>query len=107
MKAQTSLSSTVRAELRKMTLIWYTSAFLLLLFASGNILFGDNGYLKLRELEHKRTALSNEVEAVKLDNDRLRSSIKSMKENDFFLEKQAREELGYSKSDEYIILYDR
>lgn len=101
------LRKQVRGELKKRRYIIYTLLILSLLYIAINLIFGDTGALRLMELKAKRDELHRGVAEIKKDNEELKMSVKSYKENDFYMEKHAREDFGLSKSDEYIFLYDR
>lgn len=101
------LRSQVRAEIKKRRHVVYTAILLTLIYIAFNILFSDTGLLRLGGLKQKRDALSAEVSAMKKDNARLQSAIKSYRENEYLIEKHAREDFNLSKPDEYVFVYDR
>jgi cell division protein FtsB len=101
------LRQQVASERRKRKLIFYTIVFLSFLYLIINMIFGDMGMLKYRNLHNKKTALDNEIREIEQENHRLRSQIKSLKEDPYHREKHAREDFGLAKPDEYIFQYDR
>ena len=101
------LRQQVASEIRKRKLIFYTIVFLSFLYLLINIIFGDMGLLKYRELRTKKTALDREIVEIEQENLRLRTQIKSLKEDPYHREKHAREDFGLAKPDEYIFQYDR
>lgn len=107
MNASNLLRRQVSAELRKRRYVFYTAALLFLLYIAVSFIFGNTGILRLMELEQKKTALKKEVAEIKKQDEGLKASIKSYKENDFYMEKHAREDFGLSNPDEYIFVYDK
>jgi cell division protein FtsB len=101
------LRQQVASEIRKRKLIFYTIVFLSFLYLLINIIFGDMGLLKYRELRTKKTALDREIVEIEQENLRLKTQIKSLKEDPYHREKHAREDFGLAKPDEYIFQYDR
>ena len=101
------LRQQVASEIRKRKLIFYTIVFLSFLYLLINFIFGDMGLLKYRELRTKKTALDREIVEIEQENLRLRTQIKSLKEDPYHREKHAREDFGLAKPDEYIFQYDR
>lgn len=101
------LRKQVRTELKKRRYIFYTLTLLSVLYIVLNFIFGDTGILKLRELEQKKAELEMEVVEIKKQDENLKSAIDSYIGNDFYMEKQAREDFGLSKPEEYTFLYDR
>jgi cell division protein FtsB len=101
------LRQQVASELRKRKLIFYTIVFLSFLYLLINIIFGDMGLFKYRELHTKKTALEREIGEIEQENLQLRTQIKSLKEDPYHREKHAREDFGLAKPDEYIFQYDR
>lgn len=77
------------------------------MYIAPSLFLGETGYLRLKELNARKSALSNEVESLKLEKERMTASLKTYRENDFYLEKRAREDFGLTKPDEYIFFYDR
>ncbi|MBI4824031.1 MAG: septum formation initiator family protein [Nitrospirae bacterium] len=101
------LKRQVRQELRKRRYVFYTAALLFLLYIAVSFIFGETGILRFMNLKQKETALQTEVEDIKRQNANLKASIDSYKENDFYMEKHAREDFSLSKPDEYIFVYDK
>lgn len=101
------LRQQVSSEVRKRRLIFYTVVFLSFLYLLANIIFGDMGFLKYRELHQKKTSIENEIREINHENEQLRTQIKSLKEDPYHREKHAREDFGLAKPDEYIFKYDR
>lgn len=101
-----SLKDQVRAEIKKRRYVTYTLLFAGILYVAANLLFGDMGLLRHRELRGRKAAIEKELNAMRMENNRIRSSIRSYKEKDFYTEKNARENFGLAGKDEYIFLYE-
>jgi cell division protein FtsB len=101
------LRKQVVAEVRKRKLIFLTVIFLCFVYLIINILFGDMGFLRYRELYTKKTRIEAQIKEIEQENKQLRSQIQSIKEEPFYKEKHAREDYGLARPDEIIIQYDR
>lgn len=95
----------VRAERKRRSHVFWTFIGLSLFFLGVSLLLGDMGYLKLRKLRAKSSALSAQASEIKKDNDRMRALLEEYKKNGFLVEKHAREEFGLARPDEYIFLF--
>ncbi len=101
------LRKQVVSEIRKRRLIYFTVILLSFFYLIINLIFGDMGLLKYRELNKKKIRLETQVKEIKRENEQLASEIKLLKEDPFYTEKHAREDFGLAKPDEYIFQYDR
>ena len=66
--------------------------------------FGDQGMLKIRELERERAAMKEWVAVLEEETMSLRHQVVGMQTDPFFYEKAARERLGLAKRGE--VIYD-
>jgi cell division protein FtsB len=107
MSSHSLLRKQVASEIKKRRLIFSTIIILSLLYFVISFAFGDAGFLRYRELKEKKGQLAGEIQAIEARNARLRSELKLLKENPFYLEKYAREDFGMAKPDEYIFKYDQ
>jgi len=103
----TTLEKQVTSEVKKRQMIFFTVIVLTLLYLSISLIFGDMGLFKYLELSRTRTSLEKQIAQINLQNEQLRSQLKSLKNDPFTREKLAREEYGLSRPDEYIFQYDR
>jgi cell division protein FtsB len=101
------LRKQVVSEIRKRRLIYFTIILLSFFYLIINLIFGDMGLLKYRELNKKKIRLETQVKEIKRENEQLASEVKLLKEDPFYTEKHAREDFGLAKPDEYIFQYDR
>lgn len=101
------LRKQVTSELKKRRLIFFTLTLLSILYLIINVLFGDMGLIRYVELRKTKASLESQVKEIEQDNKKLRSQLKSIKEDPFIKEKHAREDYGLAKPDELIFQYDR
>jgi cell division protein FtsB len=101
------LRKQVVSEIRRRRLIYFTIILLSFFYLIINLIFGDMGLLKYRELNKKKIRLETQVKEIKRENEQLASEVKLLKEDPFYTEKHAREDFGLAKPDEYIFQYDR
>ncbi len=107
MSSHKLLKKQVALEIKKRRLVFFTIMLLTLLYILGSFTLGDSGLIRYLELRKKKAQIEQEVKDVELKNSSLKSELKLLKENPFYLEKHAREEFGMAKPDEYIFKYDR
>ena len=101
------LGKQVRSELKKRRLIFITIILLSFMYLIISVIFGNMGLLRYRELNKTKTLLETQIREIDKENKQLRSEIKSLREDPYYTEKHARENLGLAKPDEYIFQYDR
>lgn len=101
------LRKQVLSERRKRRLIFFTIFLLSFLYLAITLVFGDMGILRYIELSKKKSHLETQIHELSNENKQLKSQIKFLKEEPFYIEKYAREEFGLARPDEYIFLYDR
>jgi cell division protein FtsB len=107
MSSDNLLRKQVVSEIKKKRLITFILIILSFIYLAANLLLGDAGLLKYRELSNKKLSLQKEITELDKENTRIKTQIKSLKENPFYTEKYAREEFGLARPDEYIFQYDR
>ena len=107
MSSDNLLRKQVVSEIKKKRLIIFILIILSFIYLATNLLLGDAGLLKYRELSNKKLSLQKTITELEKENTRIKTQIKSLKENPFYAEKYAREEFGLARSDEYIFQYDR
>lgn len=107
MNCENRLRKQVSSEIRKRRLIFLTIVFLSGLYLVISFTFGDAGFLKYQELKHKKDQIAGEIQQIESRNSRLRSELKLLKEDPFYLEKYAREDFGMAKPDEYVFKYEQ
>lgn len=107
MSSHNLLRKQVRSELRKRRLVLGTVLLLSFLYLAVIFTFGDTGLLRYRDLREKQTRLTEEITAIETRNSHLKSDIKLLKEDPFYIEKHAREDFGMARPDEYVFKYER
>ncbi len=81
--------------------------FLSLFYLAISFTFGRSGLVRYMELKDKKSHLVQEIKEIEARNNRLRSDAKLLKEDPFYIEKFAREDLGMTKPDEYVFKYEQ
>ena len=107
MNSHKLLKKQVSLELRKRRIVFFTMMLLFMFYILASFTLGDSGLIRYLELKNKKVQIEQEVRNIDLNNSRLKSELKLLNENPFYLEKHAREEFGMAKPDEYIFKYDR
>ena len=107
MSSYSLLRKQVSSEIKKRRLILLTISILSLLYFVITFTFGDTGLLRYRELAAKKGQLAAEIQSIEVRNVRLKSELKLLKENHFYLEKYAREDFGMARPDEYVFKYEQ
>ena len=103
-KGSVSRSRKVKNE-KKSFEYWIAWLLFLALFFIFFSIFGQNGLLKIGDLKKARLILTKEVIALREENDALRKEISGLKEDPFFIEKVAREELNLVRSNEIVYYF--
>jgi cell division protein FtsB len=77
-----------------------------LLFSSllfGIFLVSDHGFLKVRRQRQELARMQAEVSALAAENERLEADVKGLQTDPRSVEKIAREDLGFARSDEIVV----
>lgn len=101
------LRKQVASEVKKRRLIFFTIILLSFIYLFINVIFGDMGLLRYKEINSKKARLESQIKEIEDDNKQLRSQIISIQQDPYFKEKHARENYGLAKPGEIIIQYDR
>jgi cell division protein FtsB len=67
-----------------------------------HVLFGANGMVIYKQKRAEYEALQKQIAQTQQENDRYAQQIQGLKTNQKSIEKEAREQLGYAKSGEYV-----
>ncbi|MEJ2323565.1 MAG: septum formation initiator family protein [Nitrospirota bacterium] len=100
------LRKQVETELKRKRYVLYTFLLLSLIYVVGSLFFGERGLMRYTALSQKESELRAEVNAINKENDDLRAVIESYENNEFYLEKHARENFGLAGPGEYIYRYE-
>jgi len=107
MNSDNLLRKQVVSEIKKKRLITLIFIVLSFVYLGLNLLLGDAGLLKYKDLSKKKQQFEREITELEKENARIKTQIESLKENPFYAEKYAREEFGLARPDEYVFQYDR
>jgi cell division protein FtsB len=66
------------------------------------ILFGSRGVLHLRALVGEETAIKQRIAGLLEENQRLRTQVRQLRDDDRYLERLAREQLGFVRPGEVV-----
>ena len=83
---------------------------LIIIYLLFNIFDGNNGLLSHARLDNEIKTLENKINSLKTDNNLMQikiSSLQSLSLNSDLVDEQIRNVLGYGKSNEYIIFFDK
>ena len=83
---------------------------LILIYLSFNIFDGNNGLLSHARFDNEIITLENKINSLKTNNNLMQikiSSLKNLSVNNDLFDEQIRNVLGYGKSNEYIIFFDK
>lgn len=107
MNSNNLLRKQVVSEVKRQRLIVFIISVLSFIYLITNLVLGNSGLLKYRELKNKKAYLEKELNVLHKENIQIKAQIKALKENPFYAEKYAREEFGLARPDEYIFQYDQ
>jgi cell division protein FtsB len=107
MSSHNLLRKQVTSEIKRRRLIFFTVMCLTLLYLVIRFTFGETGLFRYIDVQQKKGQLVREIKEIEARNSGLRSDVRLLKEDPFYLEKHAREEFGMAKPDEYIFKYER
>ena len=83
---------------------------LIIIYLSFNIFDGNNGLLSHARLDSEIIALEGKISSLKTNNNLLQikiSSLQHLSSNSDLVDEQIRNVLGYGKSNEYIVFFDK
>jgi len=95
----------VSSELKLRRYVLNTALVLSLIYVFSTFVFSDMGLLHYIEINEKQMALSMEMEKIDSANEQLRASLANHKNDNFYLEKYARENFSMAGPRELIFLY--
>ena len=101
------LRKQVATELKLRRYAFLTFLILSFAYLFVNLVFSDTGLLRYLQLRENRSALGEELKLLSEENEVLRSSVITYRDNNFYVEKHAREDFGLAGPDEYIFIYKK
>jgi cell division protein FtsB len=90
----TTLRRQVASELRTRDYVILTVLLLVLVYLASAAFFGDMGVLRYSDLKRNKLQIEHELASITKDNGRLHSDIDALKTDEFYVEKNARENFG-------------
>jgi cell division protein FtsB len=105
MRSNHRLRKQVNSELKRRRYIISTLLLLSLLYFGVNLVFNDTGLLRHLKLKEIEAALETDLNETVEENVKLKAALESYKNNNYYIEKHAREEFGLAGPDEYIFIY--
>ncbi len=81
----------------------FTVAFVLIMF---DLVFDEMGVLRYMKLKKEERILEQSLSDIEKNIVKLKEEIGVIRSDPFYIEKQAREDLGLAKPDEYIFKYE-
>ncbi len=106
MYPQNLLRKQVVNERKKQATVCLTILLVLVLYFAWALLIDDNGIARLLELKKKRAEVIGEIAELQKENVKLNKEITLLKEDPFYIEKHAREEMNLSRPDEYVFIFE-
>ncbi len=102
-KPSSAISESARRKNEKSSFeYWLAWMLLLALFFIFLFIFGENGLLQTGEMRKLNFTLTEEVKELLKENEYLKKEIKGLKEDPFYVEKVAREELDLVRPNEVV-----
>ncbi len=95
----------VSNELKLRRYVLNTALVLSLIYVFSTLVFSDMGMLHYMVIKENHSALSMKVKNIESVNAQIRTSLANHKNDNFYLEKYARENFGMAGPDELIFLY--
>jgi cell division protein FtsB len=100
-----NLRQQVAVERKRRDIIFFTIIVLFFFYIGATLLFGDMGYLKYSKLKKTKSRMEAEISSMEKENRVLKAHVNALKEDNFYIEKHAREEYGLARPDEYIFQF--
>ncbi len=100
-----NLRQQVTFERRRRNIIFFTIVTLAFIYMVIALVLGNMGFLKYTALTKTKNTLDTEISTLEKENKALKAHISALKDDDFYIEKYAREEYGLAKPNEYIFQF--
>ena len=105
MRGSKALRQQVVTEVKYRRYFWNTLLTLALVYMAGTMLFGDTGLMRYMELNKRQQAIQKELDRIQAGNRMVAERLASIDTDNFYVEKNARENFGMATKDEYIFIY--
>ncbi len=100
-----NLRQQVVFEGRRRNIIFFTIVTLAFFYIAIALVLGNMGFLKYTALKNTKNKLDTDISALEKENKALNAGVTALKNDDFYIEKYAREEYGLAKPGEYIFQF--
>ncbi len=100
-----NLRQQVTFERRRRNIVFFTIVTLAFFYMVITLVLGNMGFLKYAALTKTENRLASEISTIEKDNQALKTRVGALKNDDFYIEKYAREEYGLAKPGEYIFQF--
>ena len=100
-----NLRQQVTVEGKRRNIVFFTLVTLAFFYIVIALVLGNMGFLKYAALTKTKNTLVTEISTLEKENKALKTHVGSLKDDNFYIEKYAREEYGLAKPDEYIFQF--
>ena len=100
-----NLRQQVTIERRRRNIIFFTIVTLAFIYMVIALVLGNMGFLKYTTLTKTKNRLGAEISTLEKENQALKAHVSALKDDNFYIEKYAREEYGLAKPGEYIFQF--
>jgi len=100
-----NLRQQVTVEGKRRNIVFFTLVTLAFFYIVIALVLGNMGFLKYAALTKTKNTLVTEISTLEKENKALKTHVGSLKDDNFYIEKYAREEYGRAKPDEYIFQF--
>ncbi|MBF0320077.1 MAG: septum formation initiator family protein [Nitrospirae bacterium] len=102
-----SLRGQIVSERRRRVRITLAMFAIVLVIIGLNLIFDEAGFIKYINLKKEEKVIEQNIARIEKEITALKEEIIEIKTDPFHIEKQAREDLGLAKPDEYVFLYGK
>jgi cell division protein FtsB len=107
MKNRNTLRNQLVLERKRRGRLFLLAFSLFFLFIVYNIFIDNMGFVKYLHLKAQERMMEQRINSLEAGIASLKEEISRINKDPFYIEKQAREDLGMAKPDEYIFKYDK
>ncbi len=100
-----NLRQQVTVEGKRRNIVFFTLVTLAFFYIVIALVLGNMGFLKYAALTKTKNTLVTDISTLEKENKALKTRVSSLKDDNFYIEKYAREEYGLAKPDEYIFQF--
>jgi cell division protein FtsB len=102
-----SLRGQIVSERRRKVRITLVMFAIVLVIIGLNLIFDEAGFIKYINLKKEEKVIEQNIAKIEKEITALKEEIIEIKTDPFHIEKQAREDLGLAKPDEYVFMYGK